>query len=65
MEHYPLGELFIFTVVLLLPSLEVEGGIGLELLQEKLLKLPRTGFRPSILVVNSDTMSSLLCLCSL
>ena len=65
MEHYHLGELFIFTVVPLLPSLEVERGIGLELVQEKLLKLRGTGPRPSILVVNGDTMSSLLRLCSL
>lgn len=62
MEHYHLGELFIFTVVPLLPSLKVERGIGLELVQEKLLKLRRTGPRPSTLVVNSNTMSSLLCL---
>lgn len=64
-RHCHLGDLFPFTVVPLLPFLEVERDIGLELVQEKLLKLWRTGPCPSIWVVNSDIVSSLLCLCSL
>jgi len=56
-EHYHLGALFIFTVVPFPPSLEVQRGIGLELVQEKLLKLRRTGPHPAILVINSNTMS--------
>lgn len=48
-----------------MPSLEGERNIGLEVVQEKLFELCTTGPHHFTLVLDSDTMSSTLCLCSL